>query len=148
MAATMSSELTDTDQLKLFYEDALANGITFLPPDINESDYLFTPDGERHIRYALGAVKGVGEGAVQSIVEARQDGRFRDLFDFCERVGKEHMNKRTLESLIKAARSTASIPTAPYCWPTSTSPSATPNNRRPMPTKAACLTLRKMPSAR
>ena len=43
MAATMSSELTDTDQLKLFYEDALANGITFLPPDINESDYLFTP---------------------------------------------------------------------------------------------------------
>jgi len=102
MAATMSSELTDTDQLKLFYEDALANGITFLPPDINESDYLFTPDGERHIRYALGAVKGVGEGAVQSIVEARQDGRFRDLFDFCERVGKEHMNKRTLESLIKA----------------------------------------------
>ena len=102
MAATMSSELTDTDQLKLFYEDALANGITFLPPDINESDYLFTPDGERHIRYALGAVKGVGEGAVQSIVEARQNGRFRDLFDFCERVGKEHMNKRTLESLIKA----------------------------------------------
>ena len=102
MAATMSSELDNTDQLKLFYEDALANGITFLPPDINESDYLFTPDGERHIRYALGAVKGVGEGAVQSIVEARQDGRFRDLFDFCERVGKEHMNKRTLESLIKA----------------------------------------------
>ncbi|MDO4878418.1 MAG: OB-fold nucleic acid binding domain-containing protein, partial [Neisseria sp.] len=98
----MSSELTDTDQLKLFYEDAQDNGIEFLPPDINESDYLFVPDAGRRIRYALGAVKGVGEGAAACIVRARQDGLFRDLFDFCERVGKEHINKRTLESLIKA----------------------------------------------
>ena len=102
MAATMSSELTNTDQLKLFYEDAQANGITFLPPDINKSDYLFAPDNQKRIRYALGAVKGVGEGAVQSIVDARKEGDFRDLFDFCGRVGREHMNKRTLESLIKA----------------------------------------------
>ena len=103
MAATMSSELTNTDQLKLFYDDALANGLSFLPPDVNESDYLFTPNPQRQIRYALGAVKGVGEGAVESIVAARvAGGRFKDLFDFCERVGKEHMNKRTLESLIRA----------------------------------------------
>lgn len=102
MAATMSSELDNTDQLKHFYDDARANGIEFLPPDINESDYLFTPDNQRRIRYALGAVKGVGEGAVESIVQARKSGRFTGLLDFCERADKSHLNKRTLESLIRA----------------------------------------------
>ncbi|MDO4640291.1 MAG: DNA polymerase III subunit alpha [Neisseria sp.] len=102
MAATMSSELDNTDQLKNFYDDSIANGITFLPPDVNESDYLFTPDNQRRIRYALGAVKGVGEGAVEAIVEARkQGGEFKDLLDFCERVDKAHLNKRTIESLIR-----------------------------------------------
>ncbi|MDO4249135.1 MAG: OB-fold nucleic acid binding domain-containing protein, partial [Neisseria sp.] len=102
MAATMSSELDNTDQLKHFYDDARANGIEFLPPDVNESDYLFTPGSERRIRYALGAVKGVGEGAVEAIVEARRNGAFVGLLDFCERVDKSHLNKRTLESLIRA----------------------------------------------
>ncbi len=102
MAATMSSELDNTDQLKHFYDDARANGISFLPPDINESDYLFTPNGQKQIRYALGAIKGTGEGAVASIIEARrQGGKFSGLLDFCERVGKEHMNRRTLEALIR-----------------------------------------------
>ncbi|QEY25129.1 DNA polymerase III subunit alpha [Neisseria zalophi] len=103
MAATMSSELDNTDQLKHFYDDARANGITFLAPDINESDYLFTPDNQRRIRYALGAVKGVGEGAVEAIVEARNTGgAFKDLLDFCERVDRGHLNKRTVESLVRA----------------------------------------------
>ena len=102
MAATMSSELTDTDQLKLFYDDAQANGISFLPPDINQSDYLFTPYPDKQIRYALGAIKGVGEGAIEAVVRARESGgAFTDLFDFCVRVGKEHVNKRTIESLIR-----------------------------------------------
>lgn len=103
MAATMSSELTNTDQLKLFYDDSLANGLQFLPPDVNHSAFHFTPNNQRQIRYALGALKGVGEGAVESIVQARQTGGlFTDLFDFCNRVGKEHVNKRVIESLIKA----------------------------------------------
>lgn len=102
MAATMSSELSNAEQLKLFYDDSRENGISFLPPDINRSDYLFTPDSQRRIRYALGAIKGVGEGAVQSIIEARQTGDFTDLFDFCGRVSKEHVNKRVIESLIRA----------------------------------------------
>ncbi|UOO81861.1 DNA polymerase III subunit alpha [Uruburuella testudinis] len=102
MAATMSSELDNTDQLKLFYDDARANGIEFLPPDVNQSDYRFTPDSQRRIRYALGAVKGTGEGAVEAIVAARENGGpFKDLLDFCERVGKAHINKRTIESLIR-----------------------------------------------
>ncbi len=103
MAATMSSELDNTDQLKLFYDDAVANGIEFLPPDINESVYRFIPCGNKQIRYALGAVKGTGEGAVEAIIEARNNGgAFTGLLDFCERVGKAHINKRTVESLIRA----------------------------------------------
>lgn len=103
MAATMSSELDNTDQLKLFYDDAIANGIEFLPPDINESNYRFVPNRQKQIRYALGAVKGTGEGAVEAIVQARQlGGPFTDLLDFCERVGKVHINKRTVDSLIRA----------------------------------------------
>ena len=103
IAATMSSELDNTDQLKHFYDDARANGIHFLPPDINQSDYVFKPNAQRQIRYALGAVKGVGEAAVLAIMQARElGGAFRDIFDFCERVGKEHLNKRTIEALIRA----------------------------------------------
>lgn len=105
MAASMSSELHNVDQLKLFYDDAQSqlNGITFLPPDINESFYRFIPNANKQIRYALGAIKGTGESAVNSIVEAREKGgAFKSLFDFCERVGKQYINKRTIESLIRA----------------------------------------------
>ena len=104
IAATMSSELDNTDQLKVFFDDAQSslNGITFLPPDINESDYRFVPDGQKRIRYALGAIKGTGEAAVADIVAARKaGGKFKDLFDFCERVGKQHVNRRTIEALIR-----------------------------------------------
>lgn len=104
MAATMSSELDNTDQLKVFYDDARssANGITFLPPDINESEYRFVPNNQKQIRYALGAIKGTGEAAVNRIVEVRQHGgKFKSLFDFCERVGKQHVNRRTVEALIR-----------------------------------------------
>ena len=102
MAATMSSELDNTDQLKHFYDDARANGLQFLPPDVNASGYRFMPNAQRQIRYALGAIKGTGEAAVQAIVAARDSGgAFKDLFDFCERVSKQHLNRRTIEALIR-----------------------------------------------
>ncbi len=103
MAATMSSELDNTDQLKLFYDDARApTASNFCRPISTKSDYRFTPNNQRQIRYALGAVKGTGEAAVEAIVAARQSGGpFQDLLDFCERVGKAHINKRTVESLIR-----------------------------------------------
>lgn len=103
MAATMSSELDNTDQLKIFYDDARhkLNGISFLPPDVNESFYRFIPNNKKQIRYALGALKGTGEAAVNAIVAAREcGGKFKNLFDFCERVGKQHANRRVLEALI------------------------------------------------
>ncbi len=103
MAATMSSELDNTDQLKVFYDDAIENGIAFLPPSVNHSFYRFKPQTGKKIRYALGAIKGTGEAAVNAIVAARDaGGPFIDLFDFCERVDKHHINKRTLEALVRA----------------------------------------------
>ncbi|WP_434777061.1 DNA polymerase III subunit alpha [Neisseria sp. Ec49-e6-T10] len=103
MAATMSCELDNTDQLKIFYDDCLANKLIFLPPSINHSFYKFTPINDKEIRYALGAIKGTGEAAVNEIVAEREaNGSFSSLFDFCERMGKTHVNKRSLEALIKA----------------------------------------------
>ncbi|MDK4673872.1 DNA polymerase III subunit alpha [Kingella kingae] len=104
MAATMSSELDNTDQLKVFYDDARSklNGISFLPPDINESFYRFIPNKNKQIRYALGAIKGTGEAAINAIVAERErGGKFVSLFDFCERMGKQHINRRTIEALIR-----------------------------------------------
>jgi len=103
MAATMSSDLDNTDTIKVFYEDALANGIAVLPPDVNQSDYRFVPVDRKTIRYGLGAVKGCGEPAVRAILSARErGGAFRDLFDFCERVDRRLVNRRVIEALIRA----------------------------------------------
>ncbi|QMT32404.1 DNA polymerase III subunit alpha [Alysiella filiformis] len=104
MAATMSSELDNTDQLKAFYDDAQSklNKIKFLPPDVNESFYQFIPNANREIRYALGAIKGTGEAAVNAIVAERErGGKFTSFLDFCARVGKQHANRRVLEALIR-----------------------------------------------
>jgi DNA polymerase-3 subunit alpha len=103
MAATLSSDLDNTDAIKIFVEDALNNGLKILPPDANESDYRFVPVDRKTIRYGLGAVKGVGEPAVRAILAAReQEGAFRDLFDFCARVDRRHVNRRVIEALIRA----------------------------------------------
>ncbi|MDR3412882.1 MAG: DNA polymerase III subunit alpha [Formivibrio sp.] len=103
MAATMSTELNDTDQLKVFYDDCVdLNGLTILPPDVNHSFYRFVPVSRKEIRYALGAIKGVGESAVDMIVAVREaDGPFKDIYDFCRRTDKKEVNKRVIEALIR-----------------------------------------------
>lgn len=103
MAATLSSELDKTDKLYEFYQDCLANNLTILPPNINLSEYRFKALDKDTICYALGAVKGVGQNVVDVIVAERdKNGLFTSLIDFCRRVDKKVINKRTLESLIKA----------------------------------------------
>ena len=112
MAANMSLAMDDTDKVKVLVEDAVeVCGLTILPPDINHSEYYFTPVGEAPsvskkpvsaIRYGLGAVKGSGESAIEAIVNARKERPFTDLFDFCMRVDKHQINRRTIESLIRA----------------------------------------------
>lgn len=103
MAATLSSELDKTDKLYEFYQDCLANNLTIVPPNINLSEYRFKALDKDTICYALGAVKGVGQNVVDVIVAERdKNGLFTSLIDFCRRVDKKVINKRTLESLIKA----------------------------------------------
>ena len=103
MAATLSSEMDNTDKVSFFYQDTAAQGVIILPPDINSSLYRFTPTDERTMAYGLGAVKGTGEAAVENIVAARKEGGpFKDLFDFCRRVDKRVVNRRAIEALIKA----------------------------------------------
>lgn len=111
--ANMTVEMDDTDKLKVLYEDACKNfGLSFEPPDVNRGTYRFEPVTDKVIRYGLGAIKGTGQQAIEAMVAAREGrgegpqggtkGPFKSLFDFCVRVDKGRLNKRTLEALIKA----------------------------------------------
>ncbi len=102
MASTMTSEMVNTDKVSFFYQDAAQQGLSILPPDVNSSGFRFAPTDEKTIAYGLGAIKGTGEGAVENIVAARAAGPFKDLFDFCRRVDKRIVNRRTIEALIRA----------------------------------------------
>ena len=102
MAATLSSDMGDTDKVQLFVKDALDNKVVMLGPDINASGYRFDPVDSRTVRYGLGAVKGTGEAAVQEMLKVRADGPFTDLFDFCARIDRRIVNRRTIEALVRA----------------------------------------------
>jgi DNA polymerase-3 subunit alpha len=102
MAANLSLVMGDTDKVRQFHEDALANGLSVLPPDINASEYRFVPVDAQTLRYGLGAVRGTGESAIGAIVEARKAGPFADLFDLCRRVDKRIVNRRVIEALVRA----------------------------------------------
>ncbi|HET6632095.1 MAG TPA: DNA polymerase III subunit alpha [Rhodanobacteraceae bacterium] len=101
MAATLSADMDSTDKVVTFLADARAHGLEVLPPDINASGYAFEAVDARRIRYGLGAIKGAGRGACESIVAERGDG-YLDLADFCRRVDSSKLNKRVLEALIMA----------------------------------------------
>ena len=103
MAANMSLAMDDTDKVKILYDDCVGkNGLKVLPPDINASQYRFAPTDAKTIRYGLGGIKGSGQGAIEDILRAREDGPFKDLFDFCERVDRRQVNRRTIEALVRA----------------------------------------------
>ena len=103
MAATMSSEMADTDKVQLFFKDCIDNGLTFQPPDINNGSVRFEPVDATTIRYGLGAIKGSGESALAVILKVREaGGPFKDLFDFCRRIDKRVVNRRVIEALIRA----------------------------------------------
>ena len=103
MAAVLSSEMHNTDKIVTFIEECRAMGLKILPPAVNRSDFRFLASDAGEVIYGLGAIKGVGEGPVESLIAARrQDGPFTDLFDFCRRVDLKRLNKRALEALIRA----------------------------------------------
>jgi DNA polymerase III subunit alpha len=111
MAATISSDMDNTDKAVTFLDESRALGITVQPPDVNASEYMFVavePDalsdasrrGAHVIQYGLGAIKGVGQGACEAIVAERAHGAYTDLADFCRRVDPTKLNRRVLEALI------------------------------------------------
>ena len=104
MAAVLTSDMNNTDNVVFFINDCRENfGLTVVNPSVNRSEWHFVADTPTNIIYGLGAIKGVGEGAVESIVEARRrEGPFKDLYDFCRRVDIKKVNKRTLEALVSA----------------------------------------------
>ncbi|NRD52821.1 DNA polymerase III subunit alpha [Corallococcus exiguus] len=101
MAALLTSEKDNTDKVVKHIGEARESGTQVLPPDVNLSDLAFGAV-EGKIRFGLGAIKGVGEGAIESILEARKEGPFKSLFDFCERVDGRRVNRKVLEALVKA----------------------------------------------
>jgi DNA polymerase-3 subunit alpha len=102
MAATMSSDMDKTDKVVTFIEEVRNMGIILLPPDVNNGEFQFTVDEQDNIIYGLGAIKGLGEGPVEAIIEARETGPFTDLFNFCQRVDSRKINKRALEALVRS----------------------------------------------
>lgn len=104
MSAVITSDMNNTDSVVFFINDCRENfNLKVENPCVNHSNWEFVPKNKGTIVYGLGAVKGVGEGAVESIVEARNiGGKFTDLYDFCRRVDTKKVNKRTLEALVKS----------------------------------------------
>ncbi|MFM5314626.1 DNA polymerase III subunit alpha [Aeromonas veronii] len=101
MAAVMTADMDNTDKIVTLVDECQRMGLTVIPPDVNTGRYRFSVNEDGHIVYGIGAVKGVGEGPIEAILSARdQDGPFRDLFDFCNRVDIKKLNKRVMEKLI------------------------------------------------
>lgn len=104
MAAVLSSDMDNTDKVVQFLDESKRLGLTIIPPDINQGEYRFSVLDDGKIAYGLGAIKGVGQAAIESIMASRtKDGEFKSLFDFCKRVDTRKVNRRVLEALICAS---------------------------------------------
>ncbi|MCF1182100.1 DNA polymerase III subunit alpha [Marichromatium gracile] len=103
MAAVLSADMDNTDKVVTLIDECRAMKLAVEPPAINRSAYRFTVSGDRTVIYGMGAIKGVGEGAIESMIAARESGGpFRDLWDFCQRIDLHRANRRVLEALIRA----------------------------------------------
>ncbi|MCF5632450.1 DNA polymerase III subunit alpha, partial [Pseudomonas syringae] len=102
MAAVLSADMHNTDKVVTLIEEVRTMKLRLDAPDVNISEFKFTVSDDGRILYGLGAIKGVGEGPVEAITDARQRGPFKDLFDFCARVDLKRVNKRTLDGLIRS----------------------------------------------
>jgi len=103
MAAVLTADMQNTDKVVTLVEECRNMGLDLVLPDVNNSAYSFTVNDDAQVIYGLGAIKGLGEGPIESIVAAREEGGpFRDMFDFCARVDIRRVNKRAIEALIRA----------------------------------------------
>ncbi len=102
MAAVLSNNMSDIKQVSFFMEECKRMGLQVLGPDVNESFYKFTVNENYAVRFGIGAVKGVGMGAVQTIVENRKESKYKSIFDLTKRIDLRAANKKALENLILA----------------------------------------------
>ena len=99
MAAVLSNNMSDIKQVSFFMEECKRMGLKVLGPDVNESFYKFTVNKDHAVRFGIGAVKGVGNAAVQTIVDKRKDGKYKSIFDLAKRIDLRSANKKAFESL-------------------------------------------------
>ncbi|MFA7569953.1 MAG: DNA polymerase III subunit alpha [Sulfurimonadaceae bacterium] len=105
MAALLTLEKDNTDKVVKYVDEVKRLGLDLFPPDINKSDLVFSAaqiDGKEVVMFGMGAIKGVGDVAINSILHARKEGYFKDLSDFISRIDGSKVNKRVIESLAKA----------------------------------------------
>ncbi len=108
MAAVLSADMDHTDKVVTLIDECRQMKLSVPTPDVNNSDYAFTPDGDNAIRYGLGAIKGVGQSAIEAITTEREtNGKFADLFDFCRRIDSRRVNRRVIEALIRSGAADA-----------------------------------------
>jgi DNA polymerase-3 subunit alpha len=106
MAAVLSADMQHTDKVVTLVDEVRRMGLVLEPPNVNQSDYRFSVVGERVV-YGLGAIKGVGEGAVEAVCSARACAPFTDLYDFCRRIDSRKANRRVVEALVRAGAADA-----------------------------------------
>ena len=102
MAAVLSNNMNDIKQVSFFMEECKRMGLNVLGPDVNESYYKFTVNEDYAVRFGMGAIKGVGQGAVDTIVENRKDGKYKSIFDLAKRIDLRAANKKAFENLALA----------------------------------------------
>ncbi|MDY6920449.1 MAG: DNA polymerase III subunit alpha [Pseudomonadota bacterium] len=103
MAAVLSADMHNTDKVVTLIDECRRMELAIVPPDVNVSGYKFTVDEHEQIVYGLGAIKGLGEGPIEAILEGRQNGKpYSNLFEFCRRVDLKKLNRRAMEALIRA----------------------------------------------
>ena len=103
MAAVLSADMQNTDKVVILVEDCREMELPLILPNVNLSEFRFTVSPDNEVVYGLGAIKGLGEGPIESIVQAREEGgAFTDLFDFCARVDLRKVNRRALEALVRS----------------------------------------------
>ena len=102
MAAVLSADMDNTDKIVTLIDECRNMKLEILPPDINQSAYRFVPADEGKVYYGLGAIKGAGQGAIDTIIAARTEGNYRSLDNFCERMDSSRSNRKVIEALIKA----------------------------------------------
>ena len=102
MAAVLSNNMNDIKQVSFFMEECKRMGLQVLGPCVNESFYKFTVNDDYAVRFGMGAIKGVGQGAVATIVESRKDGKYKSIFDLTKRIDLRAANKKALENLALA----------------------------------------------